>query len=1077
MSGRGSVLRPFVDDLARRPPVARLLAAPATERVDVAGLWSASAAAVVGAYAAGRGRIVAVTGSVEGGESLALDLGTLFPDLPVAWLPIDDDGVGDGPEARANRSERLVALGSLRDDDDGVLVVPAPVLLERLPQPDGEVLRVSRGDRVERDRLLEQLVDAGFDRVPLVAAPGEVSVRGDILDVYPWAAEAPVRIELFDDEVEDLRSFEVDSQRSQKGLEEIVLRLGAGDGTTTLLEEIGPRRPVLVVDPARLKDRLAEVAYEQDIAPRIIAKLQDGLRQRPGGELHPIDLGDPAADVSLRSVGGDPRPMEELLGAWRAAKRPVVLLSDTAGESERLAQRLTTAGLLPDDGLQLAAGRLTGGFALPDDGGVIVHHHELVGRRPVRRKRPRRVVATRALDDLAELHPGDYVVHLSHGVALYRGMERLAREQGEEDFLVLEFAKETTLYVPASRIDLVERFIGGDVRGPKLDRIGGKTWSRKKDKVARAVQDIAAELLELAARRQGAGFAHPPAEEFMSRFEATFPHRDTPDQRKAWDDTQGDMESSAPMDRLIVGDVGFGKTEVAVRAAYRTVLAGKQAAVLVPTTILAEQHGETFTRRMEDEPVRVEVLSRMRADASTKAVLADLAAGKVDVLIGTHRLLGQKVKFADLGVVIVDEEQRFGVVHKERLKQLKASVDVLTLSATPIPRTLHMALSGMRAISTIKTPPPGRRPVKTQVTYETDEILRNAIKHELDRSGQVFVLHNRVQSIGRMLERVRKLVPHARAAFAHGQMGAHEMQDIVDEFANGELDVLVCTTIVESGIDIPRANTMIVTESHRFGLADMHQLRGRVGREETQAYAFFLVPPGKLGEPAERRLKAIEEFSSLDAGLPIALRDLELRGAGNLLGAEQSGHIMAVGYDTYCRLLRTAVAEASGNAAEEEPGELEVDLGLVAYLPTEYVPDEALRMSVLRRLATAGRRKMAALETELADRFGPLPEPARVLLDLFRLRRMLRLAGVGSLLADGLGGAALTIRDEEAFTERIPFRPDEFFLITPERIRVPWPARVKTPRQRLAYLLERFGDGPKAPEPDKPRKARKARRR
>ncbi|MFT7465494.1 MAG: transcription-repair coupling factor (superfamily II helicase), partial [Pseudohongiellaceae bacterium] len=763
------------------------------------------------------------------------------------------------------------------------------------------------------------------------------------------------------------------------------------------------------------------------------------------------------SDLSLHAVTSDDRPLETVLQAWLDKGRTVTLLSDSKGERDRLALSLIDRGLPSNDQLHLSVGRVTAGFSLPGSGPLLVHHHELIGRRAVRRRRPGRIVASRALGSLSELSPGHYVVHLLHGVAIFKGMKRLAREQGEEDFLVLEFAEDTILYVPASRIDLVERFIGGESGSTKLDRLGGKTWARKKAKVARAVEDLAAQLLELQARRAGGeGFAHPPDEAAQVAFEATFPYEDTPDQRTSWEDVRKDMESERPADRLVVGDVGFGKTEVAVRATYKTVLAGKQAAVLVPTTILAEQHYETFRHRMAEEPVRIEVLSRLRTGKQTKAILADLAEGKVDILIGTHRLLGKDVKFTDLGLVVVDEEQRFGVSHKERLKQLKSSVDVVTLSATPIPRTLHMAMSGLRDISTIKTPPPGRRPVITRVAYDSDELIRDAVRHEINRGGQVFVLHNRVLSLDRTARRIQKLVPHARITQAHGQLAARELTNILDEFAAGNIDVLVCTTIVESGIDIPRANTIIITDSDRYGLADMHQLRGRVGRENRQAYAFFLMPKGKVSQNTTDRLKAIEEFSSLNAGLTIALRDLELRGAGSLLGAEQSGHIMAVGYDTYCRLLRNAVSVARGHKAEKEPGEIEVDLGSVAFLPAEYVPDESTRMSLLRRLATAGKKRLEGIELEMIDRFGALPEPAAELVLLFELRRLVRLAGVSSLLTDGLGGMILTIKDEATFEKRNPFRPQDIYPITPTRIRVPWPARVKTAKQRLRHLSERF---------------------
>ncbi len=1052
-------------------PVLRAARARPDARHEIGGAWGSGGALVAGLLLAGRGRALIVAPAAEAADALTLDLALLFPHVPVTLLPVEEEGLSEGPELAANRSERLVALAELQGSGDGWLIVPGPVLLEELPADEGERLALRRGARLDREALVARLLDAGLVRAHLVAAPGEFSVRGDILDVYAWAASAPLRVELLDDEIEELRRFDIETQRSVAVLDEVVLPLGgaprAGGRTSRLLERVPPELPIVVLDPARLKDRLAEVAFEHGRHPAEIEALRARLAQSPGADCWPLDLGDPARDLSLRSVAGDGRPEHVVLDAWRRAGRGVWLLSDTQAECERLAEALAERGTPPWEGLHLAVGRLATGFALPDEGPVLVHHHELIGRRPVRRSPVRRVLATRALADLAELHAGDHVVHLTHGVGRYLGMERRAREQGEEDFLVLEFAEETRLYVPASRIDLVERFIGADARPPKLDRIGGRTWKRRKDKVARAVADLASELLEVQSRRaDGAGFAFPPDDGSQARFEAAFPHADTPDQETVWREIRLDMERPRPMDRLLVGDVGFGKTEIAVRAAYKCVLAGRQCAVLVPTTILAEQHHETFSSRMAEEPVRLEVLSRFRSEGEIKAVLADLAAGKVDIVIGTHRLLGADVRFTERGLLIVDEEQRFGVAHKERLKRLRATVDVLTLSATPIPRTLHMAMSGLRDISTIRTPPPGRRAVITKVGYDEDGALRAAILHEVGRGGQVFVLHNRVQTLGTVAERVRRLVPTARVREAHGQLSAAELRAAVAAFADGEIDVMVCTSIVESGIDIPRANTIIVTDSDRYGLADLHQLRGRVGREHTQAWAHFLVPrDAPLAGDAERRLKAIEEYSRLGSGLPIALRDLELRGAGNLLGGEQSGHIFTVGYDMYCRLLRRAVGSARGEAVEDEAGETEVELGLTAYLPVDYVPDEGLRMSLLRRMAEGGRRRLDLLQRELVDRFGKLPRPAAQLLDLFRLRRAVKLAGLASLLTDGHGGAVLVVSDPPRWAQRSPFTRDELTPLAPGRWRIEWPREARAGHERLEWLLRRFSAGAADPAP------------
>ncbi|MED5329929.1 MAG: transcription-repair coupling factor [Planctomycetota bacterium] len=1060
-SSTTSALRSLWAALSALPPVRTVLDDPRS-RHRLGELWG-SAANLTAALLAKetRGCTVLITPTVEDGEAVVLDLKSLHSPIPSVFLPPEEKITGDGPEQRANLSERLVALSALDSPDPHLLVVPSPALLESLPTMEGPSLTLEQGQRQDRDKLVRNLIDSGYDRVPMVAAPGEISVRGDIVDLYPWASTAPVRLEFLDDEIEDLRRFDIQMQTSVENLSRIVLPRGGSQVVDqgVLTNILSPSTPVLLCDPTNLRDRLVERAFEADIPPRKINEILSAADQHPGIDFYPLALGDPQKDTGITSAGSDTGPLDEVITAWRSEQRPVHIMSATEAENDRLANLLTQRGC-PRDEVSLHVGRITSGFALPLSGPVVVNHHELLGRRPTRRMRSRPVVVSRALEDIGELQPGVYVVHMIHGVGQYQGMKRLQREQGEEDFLQIEFSGETLLYVPASRIDLVERFIGAEGKKPKLDKIGGKSWSRKKERVSMAVADLATDLMDLQANRlTGLGFAHLPDDESSARFEAAFPYEDTPDQSQSWEEIRNDMESSTPMDRVLVGDVGFGKTEIAVRAAYKTVLGGKQVAILVPTTILAEQHYDTFAGRMAEEPLSLAVLSRFSTAKQQRAVLDDLKDRRVDIVIGTHRLLSQDVQFADLGLLIVDEEHRFGVLHKELLKRLRATVDVLTLSATPIPRTLHMAMSGLRDISSIRTPPPGRKSVITQVGYDDDATLKRAVLHEVHRGGQMFVLHNRVATIDQMLDRVSRLCPAVRAAIAHGQMAPQELRQTVEAFARGQLDVLVCTTIIESGVDIPRANTILVTNADRFGLADLHQLRGRVGREHNQAYAYFTVPENQpLSENSQRRLKAIQEFRSLGSGMPIALRDLELRGAGNLLGSEQSGHILSVGYDMYCRLLKKAVQKKRGEKTRNDPGELEVELGLSAYLPTDYIPNATQRMSLLRRLAAASDEGLLDLEREIVDRFGHPPKPARSLLSLFHLRCLVHLAGVTSILTDGLGGAILTVQDEKTYARHGPFHPPESYRLDATRMRLPWPMAVQTSEQRLEYLLERFSN-------------------
>ncbi|MEL6905478.1 MAG: transcription-repair coupling factor, partial [Planctomycetota bacterium] len=718
------------------------------------------------------------------------------------------------------------------------------------------------------------------------------------------------------------------------------------------------------------------------------------------------------ASLDTRSVQGlssGVRASAPELGKLAEDGTRVVVACLTEAERDRVGKQFDDAGA---GGVEVVCGFVSKGFRAPPWGLLVVNSHELKGTLGARN----RAKASRAhqhkvkaLQSFFELRPGDLVVHAVHGLGRYRGLERMARGEGEEDHLHIVFADEVSLFVPASRIDMVQRYIGAGGSGIALDRIGGASFRKRKEKVEQGLFDLASELIEVQAKRH---LRKRPIwnqdDELVSEFLAEFPYDDTPDQSEVSADIARDLSGERPMDRLLCGDVGFGKTEMAVRAAFRVVSAGGQVAVLVPTTILAEQHLQTFRSRMADFPMTVRGLSRYTSAKEKKATLAGLADGSVDVVIGTHRVLSKDVKFQSLGLVVIDEEQRFGVTHKEHFKKLRANVDMLTLTATPIPRTLHMSLSGIRDISALNEPPPGRQEIETKLGYRSDDALvAEAFRRELGRGGQIFFLHNRVTSIESVAAHLRGLVPEARYAIGHGQMGAAELREVMESFRRGEVDVLVATTIIENGVDVPTANTIVVDEADHFGLSELHQLRGRVGRGSVKAYCYLLVEKHKpLKEHARARLKALEEMNHLGAGFGIAVKDLELRGAGNVLGAQQSGHIAAVGYDMYCRLLKLTVERLSAGEGpdsdaprfEETEAGAELEVGLRAFLPESWIEGADARLDALRELSRAeNRAELDAAFDGLVDRYGRAPKEAKELRRLFALKQPLDAAGVRHL--------------------------------------------------------------------------------
>ncbi|HET9947653.1 MAG TPA: transcription-repair coupling factor, partial [Longimicrobiales bacterium] len=701
------------------------------------------------------------------------------------------------------------------------------------------------------------------------------------------------------------------------------------------------------------------------------------------------------------------RDMERLAGYLRegaARGHRTLLLCDNDGQLQRLEEILGGPGRIPP-GTSLGLGTLGEGFELlsSDPPLRVLDDHEIF-RRSRRLRRSRRFRGSVALESLAQLTPGDYVVHMDHGIGRFQGLERISVAGEDMEALAIEYEGGEVLRVPVYRLDLIERWVGesDEAKPPRLHRIGGKRWKNLRRRTEQAIEEMTTELLELYARRQTAvGFAFSPDTRWQMEMESSFLYDDTPDQRQAVIDVKRDMESSRPMDRLLCGDVGYGKTEVAVRAAFKAVQDGKQVAVLAPTTILVEQHRHTFAERLADYPVRVGSLSRFRTPKEQAELLAALAEGGIDIVIGTHRLLSDDVVFHDLALLIIDEEQRFGVKHKERLKQLRAHIDVLSLTATPIPRTLYLSLSGIRDLSLIRTPPRDRMPIITNVLPWTDQLLSEALHRELDRGGQTFFLHNRIETIYTVAENVRGLVPEARVAVAHGQMHARELDEVMRAFVDGEVDVLVCSSIIENGLDVPNANTLIVDRADRFGLAQLYQIRGRVGRSDRRAYCYLLVPED-LSEDAERRLRVLEHYTELGSGYSVALRDLELRGAGNLLGADQSGFAQQVGLDTYMRLLKKTVERIEKGEETVDWPDPDVALAGAAYLPDSYVSDSSQKLHLYRRLSrVAGPAEIEALREELTDRFGPPPAEVDRLLDAATLRVLGRQVGVERIHVTG----------------------------------------------------------------------------
>lgn len=1097
----------FFAFIRKAPEIAEIFRFFQRESQLVHGVPEGAAACLVAALWREKKPPAAVVTATEGqAREIKEDLTFFLPEEDVIYFPPPEPIFpGMLATSRGTRVERTKGLNRLAAGSSCLVVAPVEALLRRLPP--FPVYReffweVEVGQRVELERILSLLVRQGYERVEMVEEPGQFSLRGGILDVFAPEHALPVRIELFDDEVDSLRFFHPETQRSLASTKKVsvgparegvcreeeaaatgrlrqvlaeklkssgkkgregeernyfssllagVEKLAAGlypEETEIYLPLLYPQSgsffdflpaegAVFLYDPERIGEKIAALEQERVESPWNPVDRFYWAAGAPGLYWSRTDI---AAFLSRRpftafsllpknprflsyqriinagikqgmNFAGRPDLLAEELRSWTGREGAAVLLAGTAEGAKRLQEQLRGEGILailaeeavpePRPGqVVIGQGNLSYGFVIPAAGLLVAGPREVLGRRKKRTVREREREESLKLPDLK---PGDYVVHEHHGIGRYDGITRMEIGGIQRDYLVIRYAGEDTLYLPVDQIGLLKRYSGLEGRTPRLNRLGGQEWARVKNRVKASVQELARQLLELYAEREKIqGYAFSPDTVWQKEFEESFPYEDTPDQKRATEEIKRDMEKPRPMDRLLCGDVGFGKTEVALRAAFKAVMDGKQVAVLVPTTVLAQQHYLTFRQRLAGYPVEVEMLSRFRTPREQKKIIEKLKKGQIDIVIGTHRLLQKDVGFKDLGLLIIDEEQRFGVAHKEKIKMMKKNVDVLTMTATPIPRTLHMALAGMRDMSLLNTPPEDRFPVQTYVVEYNPVLIREAIERELDRQGQVFFVHNRVQDIDQVAWEVRELVPRARVLVAHGQMEEEELENRMMAFLNREYDVLVCTTIIEAGLDMPNVNTLIVDEADNFGLAQLYQLRGRVGRSNRVAYAYFTYRKDKLlSEEAEKRLQAIREFTELGSGLRIALRDLEIRGAGNILGPEQSGHMVAVGFDMYCHLLEEAVRELKG---EEKPQHIEpvIELKVNAYIAENYIADQATRVEIYRKIMRiASQKDLQDLLDELVDRFGEPPQPVVNLLQIALIKALAREVGIQAVREEG----------------------------------------------------------------------------
>lgn len=931
--------------------------------------------------------------------------------------------------------QRMEVFRALKEEENVTVITTIGALMDGVRPPlkiDEEVFSVRTGETSDLEELVQRLSAMGYDREVQIEGPGQFAVRGGIVDIFPLTEEMPVRIEFWDDEIDSIRTFDAQTQRSIENREEITVYPARDEADeqeeVSFLRYFRPEETLLFLDePARLYER-GEVIEEEVRQARERREEEEKL---PEGEkdirifpVHEIaglinqyhSIGFTALEgkvkeflvrdvysILAKNVNPYNSSFEVLTRDLKRLKRNgyrVILLSGSRTRARRLAEDLRDYDLnsfydedperlVKPGEILVSYGHVAVGYEYPMLKFTVISETDIFGKK--KKKKRRRIYEGEKIQSFTDLKPGDYVVHENHGLGIYQGIEKIEIDRIEKDYMKISYAGGGNLYIPATQMDLIQKYASADAKKPKLNRLGGQDWERTKTRVRKAVQVIARDLVELyAARQEKEGYAYEPDTVWQKEFEEMFPFEETDDQAAAIEETKKDMESHKIMDRLICGDVGFGKTEVAIRAAFKAVQENKQVAFLVPTTILAQQHYNTLVQRMKDFPVRVDLMCRFRTPSQQKKTLEDLKKGQVDILVGTHRILSQDVCFKDLGLLVIDEEQRFGVQHKEKIKKLRENVDVLTLTATPIPRTLHMSLIGIRDMSVLEEAPMDRMPIQTYVMEYQDEMVREAIVRELSRQGQVYYVYNKVKDIAEITARVQSLVPEANVAYAHGQMREHQLERIMYDFINGDIDVLVSTTIIETGLDISNANTMIIHDADKLGLSQLYQLRGRVGRSNRMAYAFLLYRRDRLlREVAEKRLAAIREFTDLGSGFKIAMRDLEIRGAGNLLGEAQHGHMEAVGYDLYCKMLNEAVKNMKQGTSQEEAASFTttVDLNVDAFIPAFYIPDEYQKLDIYKRIALIEtEEEMDDMMEELIDRFGDIPKKVQKLILIARLK-------------------------------------------------------------------------------------------